>query len=226
MDEDPAKAVVLRALKERADQVIKSLEERKVTGMAAMDEIAALVVEKEEARKAARASGLSDTGFAVHWQLGRDEALTAAGLDTLAVAREVEILYRQVPNWSRTADEQRRLRLNLYKPVITLGRAAQGRGRTDHAGAGTDGRSLMRMYTLPRSAAEATRDGMGTPTKGRPRARRHCGYAHEVGHVHRGRVVDVGRTELVTRTRPSRTTSSSTSSCTCATAPTANDFKP
>jgi type I restriction enzyme, R subunit len=81
MDEDPAKAVVLRALKERADQVIKNLEERKITGMAAMDEIAALVVEKGEARKAAEESGLSDVGFAVHWQLSRDQALSGVGLD-------------------------------------------------------------------------------------------------------------------------------------------------
>lgn len=120
MDEDPAKAVVLRALKERANQVIKNLEERKVTGMAAMDEIAALVVEKEEARKAAQDSGLSDVGFAVHWQLGRDESLAVAGLDTLAVAREVETVLTKFPNWVENADEQRRLRLNLYKPVIKL----------------------------------------------------------------------------------------------------------
>lgn len=120
MDDDPAKAVVLRALKERADQVIKNLEERKVTGMAAMDEIAALVVEKDEARKAAEKSGLTDVGFAVHWQLSRDEGLKTAGLDTIAVAREVETLLGKFPNWVENADEQRRLRLNLYKPVIKL----------------------------------------------------------------------------------------------------------
>ncbi|MYS15549.1 HsdR family type I site-specific deoxyribonuclease [Streptomyces sp. SID4982] len=120
MDEDPVKAVVLRALKERADQVIKNLEERKVTGMAAMDEIAALVVEKEAAQKAAQDSGLSDVGFAIHWQLSRDEALIDAGLDTLAVAREVESLLDKFPNWVENSDEQRRLRLNLYKPVIKL----------------------------------------------------------------------------------------------------------
>ena len=120
MDEDPARAVVLRALKERADQVIKNLEERKVTGMAAMDEIAALVVEKEEARKAAEKSGLSDVGFPVHWQLSHDAALSSAGLDTVSVARQVEVVVAKFPNWVENRDEQRRLRLNLYKPVITL----------------------------------------------------------------------------------------------------------
>ncbi len=120
MDEDPAKAVVLRALKERADQVIRNLEERKITGMAAMDEIAALVVQKEEARKAAEDSGLTDVGFAVHWQLKQDEKLASAGLDSLAVAKEVETLLAKFPNWRENPDEQRRLRLNLYKPVLNL----------------------------------------------------------------------------------------------------------
>lgn len=120
MDEDPAKAVMLRALKERADQVIKNLEERKVTGMAAMDEIAALVVEKDEALKAAQASGLSDIGFAVHWELSSNDALKEARLDTLGVARDVENLLGKFPHWVENPDEQRRLRLNLYKPVIQL----------------------------------------------------------------------------------------------------------
>jgi type I restriction enzyme R subunit len=120
MDEDPAKAVVLRALKERADQVIRNLEERKITGMAAMDEIAALVVEKEEARKAAEDSGLGDVGFAVHWQLKQNESLARAGLDSLAVAKEVEAVLAKFPNWIENPDEQRRLRLNVYKPVIKL----------------------------------------------------------------------------------------------------------
>ncbi|WP_255784584.1 type I restriction endonuclease subunit R [Mycobacteroides abscessus] len=120
IDDDPAKAVVLRALKERADQVIKNLEERKITGMAAMDEIAALVIEKDEAQKAAEKSGLSDVAFAVHWQLRRETTLSAAGLDSLAVAREVEAVVAKFPNWVENPDEQRRLRLNLYKPVIRL----------------------------------------------------------------------------------------------------------
>jgi type I restriction enzyme R subunit len=102
------------------DQVIKNLEERKVTGMAAMDEIAALVQEKEAARKAAQESGLSDVGFAVHWQLARDDGLTAADLNTLVVAREVETLIGKFPNWVENSDERRRLRQNLYKPLINL----------------------------------------------------------------------------------------------------------
>lgn len=118
MDEDPAKAVVLRTLKERADQVITNLEERKVTGMAAMDEIAALVVDKEEAREAAQQSGISEVSFAVLWQLGRDEALKTAGLDTIAVAREVETLLAKFPNWVENADEQRKAAVEQIMQVL------------------------------------------------------------------------------------------------------------
>ena len=50
----------------------------------------------------------------------RDEALKTADLDTIAVAREVETLLAKFANWVENADEQRRLRLNLYKPVIRL----------------------------------------------------------------------------------------------------------
>ena len=111
---------MLRALKERADQVIRNLEERRITGMGAMDEIAALVVEKEEARRAAEVSGLSDVGFAVLWQLKQDQSLASAGLDSLAVAKEVETVLAKFPNWIENPDEEPRLRLNLYKPVIKL----------------------------------------------------------------------------------------------------------
>lgn len=120
MDENPARAVVLRAVKERADQVIKNLEERKISGMAAMDEIAALVVQKEEARKAAEESGLTEVGFAVLWQLNQDGSLASVSLDSRSVASDVEVLLAKFPNWRETPDEQRLLRMNLYKIVIEL----------------------------------------------------------------------------------------------------------
>lgn len=120
MEAEPAKAVVLRALKERADQIIQNLEDRKTTGMAAMDDLAALVAEKEAARKAAQDSGLSPVGFAIHWQLLKDDGLSTAGLDTVAVAREIEATLAKFPNWLENSDEQRRLRQTLYRPLINL----------------------------------------------------------------------------------------------------------
>lgn len=59
IDEDPAAAPVLQPLKDRAERILKDLEERKTTGLAAMDQLAALAAEKDAAMKAARDSGLS-----------------------------------------------------------------------------------------------------------------------------------------------------------------------
>jgi len=63
IDEDPAAAPVLQPLKDRAERILKDLEERKTTGLAAMDQLAALAAEKEAAMKAARDSGLSARAF-------------------------------------------------------------------------------------------------------------------------------------------------------------------
>lgn len=46
IDNDAAAAPVLQPLKERAERILKDLEERKTTGLAAMDQLAALAAEK------------------------------------------------------------------------------------------------------------------------------------------------------------------------------------
>ncbi len=58
----------------------RSLENRNTTGLAAMDYLAALAKEKEEAVKARQDSGLSTRAFGVYWSLKDDEALAKAGI--------------------------------------------------------------------------------------------------------------------------------------------------
>src|SRR6266702_468958 len=120
MDNDPAGAVVLDSLRNRAERVLKDMEERKITGLSAIDELALLAEEKATARKAAEESGLSTTGFAVFWNLRTTNAIQPAGIGPAQVAGEVETLIERFPNWSENADEQRRLRLSLYKPLLAL----------------------------------------------------------------------------------------------------------
>ena len=127
IDNDPAGAVVLDSLRNRAERVLKDLEERKITGLSAMDELASLAEEKAAARKSAEESGLSTTGFAVFWNLRNDVAIQRAGIDPAQVAREVETLIERFPNWSENADEQRRLRLSLYKPLLALDKDERAR---------------------------------------------------------------------------------------------------
>lgn len=127
IDEDPAAAPVLQPLKDRAERILKDLEERKTTGLAAMDELAALAAEKDKAMQAAKASGLSARAFAVSWTLRDDAALKTAGIAPMLLAKEAEELLTKFPNAQVNPDEQRRLRAALYKPLLPLSQAERAR---------------------------------------------------------------------------------------------------
>lgn len=127
IDKNPAKAVVLDSLRQRTERVLQGLEERRISGLAALDELAVLAAEKEKAHREASRSGLSESGFAIYWILRADEELAGAELNAIGFAGEVDALTAQFPNWNENPDEQRRLRLSLYKPL--LGLAAEDRAR-------------------------------------------------------------------------------------------------
>ncbi len=120
IENDPAAAPVLQPLKDRAERILKDLEERKTTGLAAMDELAALAAEKEAALKSAQESGLSACAFAVFWTLRENAALNAAGIAPMDLAKEAEALLGRFPNAAVNPDEQRRLRAALYQPLLKL----------------------------------------------------------------------------------------------------------
>lgn len=127
VDENPAVAPVLQPLKDRAERILKDLEERKITGLAAMDQLAVLAAEKEAAMKTARDSGLSARAFAAAWALRNDAAIKAAGIDPMTLAKDAEELLGRFPNALVNADEQRRLRASLYKPLLALTPAERAR---------------------------------------------------------------------------------------------------
>jgi type I restriction enzyme R subunit len=120
IDDDPAFAPVLQPLKERAERVIKDLENRKTTGLAALDLLGALAAEKEAALTTAADSGLSPRAFAAYWSLRGDAALQAAGVSALDVAKEADSLLQRFQNAAVNPDEQRRLRAALYRPLLGL----------------------------------------------------------------------------------------------------------
>jgi type I restriction enzyme R subunit len=121
IDEDANAAPVLQPLKDRAERILKDMESRKTTGLAAMDLLAALAAEKDAAAKAAKETGLSPKAFGVFWALKGDEALKHAGIVALDLAREAEKLMARFPNARVNADEQRQLRAALYRPLLSLG---------------------------------------------------------------------------------------------------------
>jgi type I restriction enzyme, R subunit len=49
-----------------------------------------------------------------------DPGLKAAGIDSREIGREVEALMERFPNAQVNADEQRRLRASLYRPLLKL----------------------------------------------------------------------------------------------------------
>lgn len=107
IDDNTDAAPVLQPLKDRAERILKDLESRNTTGMAAMDLLAALAVEKDVAAKAERETGLSPKAFAAFWALRVNPALKQGGVEPLDLAREIEKLLIRFPNarvplqWSR-----------------------------------------------------------------------------------------------------------------------------
>jgi type I restriction enzyme R subunit len=85
-----------------------------------MDLLAALAAEKEAAMKSANESGLSTRAFSVFWVLRADAALKHSGVSPMEVAKEAETLLARFPNAVVNADEQRRLRAGLYRPLLAL----------------------------------------------------------------------------------------------------------
>jgi len=70
---------------------------RNTTGLAAMDMLAALAKEKDEAIKAAKDSGLSARAFGVYWNLKDDEPLRNAGISAMELARDAETEMHRLP---------------------------------------------------------------------------------------------------------------------------------
>ena len=127
IDEDANAAPVLQPLKDRAERILKDMESRRTTGLAAMDLLAALAAEKDAAAKAARETGLSPKAFGMFWALKNDAALKTAGVQPLDIAREAEKLMARFPNAPVNADEQRRLRAALYRPLLAVTPEARSR---------------------------------------------------------------------------------------------------
>ena len=127
IEEDSNTAPILQPLRERAERILKDLESRKVSGLAAMELMAALAVEKDTAMRSAEESGLSKRAFAVSWTLRNDPALQKANISAEDVAREAETLLARFPNAAVNADEQRRLRAGLYRPLLALDKGDRSR---------------------------------------------------------------------------------------------------
>ena len=120
VDDQPELAPVLVPLKDRADGIIKRMQAGNVTGLAAMDLIAALAAEREAAEAAAKAAGVTTRAFAIAWGLRDNGPLTAAGFNVENLGREIDALVQRFPHAAANADEQRQLRMGLYKVLLVV----------------------------------------------------------------------------------------------------------
>lgn len=127
IDEDDDTAPILQPLKDRAERILKDLESRQTSGLAAMDLLAALAKEKDAAAKAAKESGLSSKAFAVLWTLQNEPVFKDTSLTAMDIAREVEILLARFPNAAVNSDEHRQLRANIYRPLLPLPKEERSR---------------------------------------------------------------------------------------------------
>ena len=78
-----------------AEHVLKGLEERTISGLAAMDILEAIVREKEAAFATARDSTLAERAFGVYWTLKYD---AAARVSAMEFAEETQALVDRFPN--------------------------------------------------------------------------------------------------------------------------------
>lgn len=120
IDDNAEAAPVLQPLKDRAERILKDLENRNTTGLAAMDLLAALATEKDAAAKAAKDTGLTPKAFAAFWALRESPGLKSSRIDALDLAKEIEKLLTRFPNATVNPDEQRQLRASLYRPLLAV----------------------------------------------------------------------------------------------------------
>ena len=120
VEDDPEMRPLLWPLKERAERIIKDLEERKTSGIKAMEQLKFLLKEKLEAVNQQQESGLSPKAYRVHWDLKNDNSLKSAGISSMSIAEETEALIVQFPNATVNAEEERGLRAALYTPLLQL----------------------------------------------------------------------------------------------------------
>ena len=120
IEDDPAASPILQPLKDRATRILKDLENRNVTGLAAIDLLGAIAAEKDALIAEAKASGLSPHAFGVMMALRDDPALKAANIEAGVIAEVIDALASRFPNASVNEDERRRLRAALYLPLLKL----------------------------------------------------------------------------------------------------------
>jgi len=101
---------------ERARAIAEAFEKRQITSRQALEELEQLVGEYREAVVQREESELSSEGFGVYWLLQREGVAQAQ-----AIAQRAADAFAQYPHWKQTDEQERHVRMALYKGLIEAG---------------------------------------------------------------------------------------------------------
>ena len=106
---------------ERAREIARRFEERQMTTEEALRELAELLNEHRDALEKRGEMNFSPDGFGVYWLLLR-EGFPAAE----SIARAAEKAFSHYPHWRRSLDQERKVRIALYKAFVRAGMDGAG----------------------------------------------------------------------------------------------------
>lgn len=116
VEEEGRRSPYLIPIGERVEAIVEAFQERQISTQEALRQLSLLAQEYLDAKEAQRRSDLSPEGFAVFWFLHREGI---NGAET--VAREVEQALATHPHWQRSEEQERELRIALYKSLLNTG---------------------------------------------------------------------------------------------------------
>jgi type I restriction enzyme, R subunit len=103
----------LKGLFERAQNVTALFQDRQLSTIQVLEEIAKLQADQVKAEEQRKKLGLDAPTFGVYWLL---EQATVAGARELAL--EINAVFVRFPNYGRSADELRQLKAEIYKALL------------------------------------------------------------------------------------------------------------
>src|SRR5204863_9532451 len=103
----------LKGLVERAQSVTMQFQDRQLSTIQVLEEIEKLQAQQAKAEQERTKLGLDAPTFGVYWLL---EQAGVTGTRELAI--EINAVFARFPNHTRSADEMRQLKAEIYKALL------------------------------------------------------------------------------------------------------------
>lgn len=112
-DAEATTTPALRGLFERAQRVAEQFQDRQISTEQAFDEIQRLLADQKKAQDERAKLGMDAPTFGVYWLLAEAKL---AGAKELSI--EINALFERFPNYTRSSDEMRQLKAEIYKSLL------------------------------------------------------------------------------------------------------------